>query len=169
MKNSIFIHLFFVALTLTNCINPFAPHLEEGDGTPSLLGDQRTIEGLFKNFEYAYNFRDTLIYANLLHPDFLFVYRDYDRGVDVSWGKTDEMRATSGLFRNTQDLDLTWNEIVYEKGDSVSYEVIRSFTLVITFNASDVISIDGRANFRLTRPSPDSLWRILYWRDESNF
>lgn len=158
-----------ITVTLHSCVNPFAPRLAENNPATALLGDQRTVEGLFRNFRYAYTFRDTLVYSQLLHPDFTFIYRDYERSVDVSWGRNDEMRATAGLFRNAQSLDLTWNEIVFSSGDSTRLDVTRSFNLIITFNPADIVQIDGRVNFRLIRSHPDSVWKILRWRDESNF
>ncbi len=161
--------LIGITVALMGCVNPFAPRLAENNPAAALLGDQRTVEGLFRNFRYAYTFRDTLVYSQLLHPDFTFIYRDYERSVDVSWGRNDEMRATAGLFRNAQSLDLTWNEIVFSSGDSTRLDVTRSFNLIITFNPADIVQIDGRVNFRLIRPHPDSVWKILRWRDESNF
>ncbi len=161
--------LLLSPLVLSSCINPFAPRLAEDANATALLGDQRTVEGLFQNFRYAYTFQDTLVYSQLLDQDFTFIYRDYERGVDVSWGRNDEMRATAGLFRNAQSLELTWNEIVFSTGDSLRLDITRSFNLVIIFNPADIIQVDGRVNFRLIRPHPDSVWKILRWRDESNF
>ena len=157
------------SLVFSSCVNPFAPRLDTESKSAELLGDQRTIEGVFKNFKYAYTFKDTTIYGKLLSSDFVFVYRDYEKGQDVSWGRTDEMRATYGLFKNTQNLDLVWNNIVAMTGDSVYVNVIRSFNLTVTFNPTDIVRIDGKANFILRRKSPDEPWLIVFWRDESNY
>jgi hypothetical protein len=45
----------------------------------------------------------------------------------------------------------------------------RGFNLTITFNASDVIRLDGRVNLSLVRDKPSDVWLIRRWRDESNF
>src|SRR3970282_819041 len=83
--------------------NPFAPALDTSDEVDfSLIGDPTTVDGVFQNIRYAYTFRDTTIYGQLLAGDYSFVYRDYDRGVDVSWGRDEEMRTTHGLFQNVQ-------------------------------------------------------------------
>ncbi len=159
------------ALVLAAC-NPFAPeldvNLEPGD---SVLGDPRTIEGVFENIRYAYAFRDTSIYGQLLHPGFTFIYRDYDRGVDVTWGRDDEMRVTNGLFRNVQRLDLVWNNVIAVTSDSLNLNsvVLRNFNLTVTFNPSDIIRVDGYANLALVRQQSGKPWEVARWRDESNF
>lgn len=158
-----------VSILILSCVNPFAPGLDKGSGELELLGDQRTIEGVFQNFRYAYIFKDTSVYNRLLDENFVFVYRDYDKGQDVSWGKVDEMRATYGLFRNTQNLDLIWNNIIIDSGDSVYRNVVRGFNLTITFNPADIVKIDGKANFILRRNSLSDPWLIVFWRDESNY
>lgn len=152
---------------LSGCVNPFAPALDDSiSGEEGLITDQKTIDGLFRNFQYAYSFKDTTIYGNLLTKDFTFTYRDYDLGFDISWGREEEMRVTYGLFQNAQRLDLIWNEIVSITSDSTN--IIRSFGLTITFNPTDVISVDGKINLSLKKDS-GSKWRIVNWLDESNF
>lgn len=138
-------------------------NISGGDG---LITDQTNISGVFQNFQYAYSFRDTTIYGDLLAKDFIFTYRDYDLGFDISWGREEEMRVTYGLFQNVQRLDLIWNEIVSLTSDSTN--IIRSFDLTITFNPTDIIDVDGRVNLTL-RKNENSKWQIVNWLDESNF
>ena len=59
-----------------------------------------------------------MVYGQLIDPSFTFVYRNYDVGVDVTWGRDDEMRTTFGLFQNAQKLDLIWNNIISSSTDS---------------------------------------------------
>lgn len=131
-----------------------------------MISDQKTIEGVFQNLQYAYTFKDTLIYSQLLDKSFTFSYRNYDLGADVSWGRDEEMKVTYGLFQNTQSLDLVWNNIVTITSDSTN--IIRSFNLTITFNPTDINYVDGRVNL-LLRKDEDQKWKILRWIDESNF
>jgi len=166
-----FIHKILIALilgiTTYFCTNPFAPELDEKLGNESsFISDQKEIEGVFQNFQYAYTFEDTLIYGALLAPDYIFIYRDYDLGVDVSWGRDEEMKVTNGLFSNAQRLDLIWNNIVTMTDDSTN--IIRSFNLTITFNPTDIIFIDGRVNLLLAKDEKKK-WIIKKWIDESNF
>lgn len=154
---------------LSSCVNPFAPKLEENDTEISLLGKQNTVEGFFKNFKYAYQFKDTLVYGKLLADDFTFIFRDYSMGIDKSWGRAEEMLSTWGLFQGSNSADLTWNEAVQSIGDSLLLDISRSFSLTIEFNPSDIIRIYGRANLRLKRNSSEDDWKMLSWRDESNY
>ncbi len=159
-----------VLLLFTGCKNPFAPSLDESSNNPSsTISDQKTIDGVFQNFQYAYTFRDTIIYGNLIDENFIFTYRDYDQGVDVSWGRDEEMKTTYGLFQNSQRLDLIWNNIVLSTIDSSSANIVRGFNLTITFSPTDIERLDGRVNMTLTKNPQTSKWLITRWIDESNF
>lgn len=163
IKSFILIILFFI---INSCTNPFAPRLETDEENINFkIGDLSSIEGLFKNFQFAYMFRDTLIYGQLLHKDFIFSYRDYEIGADVNWGREDEMRIHNALFQNSKRLDLVWNNILSISPDSSN--IIRSFNLTITFNPTDIIMIDGRVNLELKKES--NKWKIVTWVDESNY
>jgi hypothetical protein len=154
-------------LTLCGCLNPFAPGR---DDTPAESGcDQKTIEGLFRCFQTAYAFRDTTLYGQFIAPDFVFVYRDYDLGIDVTWGRDTEMRSTYGLFQNAQKIDLIWNNITSLDSILTRVNIVRGFNLTITFNPSDIEWVDGYANLTLERARITDPWTIVRWRDESNF
>jgi len=101
-----------------------------------------------------------------MDKNFIFSYRDYDVGADISWGRDDEMKVTNGLFQNAQRLDLIWNNIISMTGDST--RIIRSFNLTITFNPTDIIYVDGQVDLTLIKGA-DNKWRMLRWADESNF
>lgn len=164
------IFLIFILPILVGCKNPFAPSFDESGGSSnSVISDQKTLEGVFQNFQYAYAVKDTSIYGNLLSSDFIFIYKDDTQPVNPSWRRDEDMRTTYGLFQNAQQLDLIWNNIVLSVGDSLSANIERGFNLTITFNPTDVIRIDGRVNLFLSRISTDSKWQIIKWIDESNF
>lgn len=152
-----------------SCTNPFAPKLAEGENDDPLISDQTTIEGVFENFRYAYIFKDTVVYGNLLADDFTFVYRDYDQGVDVSWGRQEDMISTLRMFNATQSLDIIWNEVIVSIGDTIVQDISRGFNLTVVFNPTDIIRVQGRAIMRLKRLNQKSPWKIIMWRDESNF
>lgn len=161
-----------IAIVLIGCDNPFAPALDTSPTGPgSILGDQTQIEGVFQNFKQAYAFRDSAIYGQLLAPNFIFVYRDYEKGADVFWGRDEDIRITYGLFQNVQRLDLVWNTIVSSnvESDSLKATILRNFNLTVTFSASDVVRVDGYANWTLERAKISETWKITRWRDESNF
>lgn len=156
-----------IMISAYSCVNPFAPGIDVNIGkNNSIISDQRTVDGIFQNLQYAYSFKDTLIYGQVLDKNFSFSFRDYDRAVDVSWGRDDEMRVTYGLFQNTQRLDLVWNNIVSISADSTG--IVRSFNLTITFDPTDIVYVEGRVNLTLLKDT-DKKWKLLRWIDESNF
>jgi hypothetical protein len=162
-----FLLALVTALSTNGCLNPFAPGSDNSPAQSSC--DPTSIEGVFRCFQSAYNYRDTTAYGQLLNPDFIFVYRNYDLGIDVTWGRDEEMRTTYGLFQNAQNFDLIWNNIISTSTDSISVNVVRGFNLTITFNPSDIERVDGYANLTFERPRVTDPWRIVRWRDESNF
>ncbi|MBI4534871.1 MAG: hypothetical protein HY708_01245 [Ignavibacteriae bacterium] len=159
--------ILLTAILTAGCLNPFAPGIDRSPAQSSC--DPSTVEGVFQCFQAAYTFRDTTVYGQLLDPNFIFVYRDYEIGIDVTWGRDEEMRATYGLFQNAQKLDLIWNNIVSTSTDSTRVNVVRGFNLTITFNPSSIERVDGYANLTFTRLTTADPWKILRWRDESNF
>lgn len=169
-KEISFIFLIISVLIISSsCDNPFAPRYKSDSNSTGMLSNQQTIDGVFENFRYAYIFKDTLVYGDLLDPEFVFIYRNYDNGTDESWGREQEMLTTYRLFQATQSMELVWNEILINIGDSLLRDVSRSFNLNIVFNPSDIVRINGIANFRLKKNQNDNKWRILSWRDESNY
>jgi hypothetical protein len=156
-----------LGFVLAACVNPFAPGIDTSLAQSTC--DPKTVDGVFRCFQAAYTFRDTTVYGQLLDPEFVFVYRDYDLGVDVTWGREEEMRSTYGLFQNAQKLDLIWNNIVSSANDSNQVTVVRGFNLTIVFNPSDVERVDGYAALTFQRERVTDPWRIVRWRDESNY
>ena len=161
--------VLLLPLLLGSC-NPFAPALETSVPTDeSFISDQTTIEGVFQNFRYAYTFKDTTIYGGLLDPAFIFTFRDYEKLIDESWGRDEEMRITLQLFQNAQSLNLVWNNIAGFSGDSLYSSVTRSFNLSVTFSANDIVRVDGKVRLDLRRQRGTDAWRIALWKDESNY
>ena len=162
--------MFFVICSLlllfSSCENIFAPKIDNSV-SGQIITDQKTIDGLFQNFKFAYTFKDTSVYSDLLTSDFTFTYRDYELGYDVSWDKPTEMRTTNGLFQNAQKLDIIWNNIVVQLGDTLTQSVKRSFNLIITFNPSDIVRVNGFADFTIIRATINDKWRFYRWKDES--
>ncbi|QLH54207.1 MAG: hypothetical protein CH6_2951 [Candidatus Kapaibacterium sp.] len=163
--------LLFSILTLflVSCLNPFAPKLVETSRPESILTDQKSPEGVFQNFRYAYNFKDTVVYSKLLADEFVFVYRNYDIGVDRSWGKSEDVKATYGLFQAVNYIELIWNDTYIAIGDSLEKNIQRGFSLTIVFSTNDVVRLQGKGNFKLKFNPIDSIWQITYWRDDTYF
>lgn len=162
------VFLGLCAMTSLSCINPFSPKLDFS--LQSLLcNDLTNIQNVLCTFRNAYAFKDTTLYGSILSGDFFFVYRDYDKGVDVSWGRDEEMRTTYGLFQSVQSLALVWNsEIAIVENDTLR-SIQRVFNLTVTFNPSDITRVDGNAILTFARPTVNDPWKIVRWRDESNY
>jgi hypothetical protein len=165
-----FIYVFFLILIIAGCKNPFSPAYDTSEGNASAaISDLKTIDGIFKNFQYAYTFKDTTIYGQLISQDFIFTYRDYDLNYDVSWGRDEEMKTTYGLFQNSQRLDLIWNNIYLSSEDSLTATIVRGFNLTVTLSSIDILRVDGRVNLSLRKNPDTKKWSITRWTDESNF
>ena len=157
-----------LTLVSLSCINPFAPGLET-EPSSQLCTDLTVLENVFCTFRQAYSFKDTTLYSSILADNFIFTFTDYDRGVDVTWGRADDMRTTYQLFQNVQSLELIWNNIISSSGDDTLQSVIRGFNLTVTFNPSEINRVDGYANLSFARPHKSEAWKIIKWRDESNY
>lgn len=155
-------------LMIASCFNPFSPKIDFTNSNQTIISDQKTIEGVFQNFKYAYTFKDTTIYGQLLNEDFVFKYFDYELGIEVTWDRQTDMKTTKGLFDNSQDLNLIWNNIVYQQGDSLETDVKRSFNLTITFNPSDIVNFYGFVDLTLVREHAGDKWKINSWKDLTN-
>ncbi len=79
------------------------------------------------------------------------------------------MKTTYGLFQNSQNLNLIWNNIVLSSVDSTTANIVRGFNLTITFSPTDVPRLDGRVNMTLRKDPASQKWLITRWIDESNF
>jgi hypothetical protein len=161
------IAILLLGAAVCACINPFAPGRDDSPAESNC--DPQTIDGMFLCFQTAYTFRDTTAYGQLLDPSFVFIYRNYDLGIDVTWGRDEEMRTTYGLFQNAQKLDLIWNNILSATAESTQVNVVRGFNLSVVYNPADIDRIDGYANITFQRTRITDPWKIIRWRDESNF
>jgi hypothetical protein len=147
--------------------NPFSPPIDSTISQKAISAD--SVNGFFEIFRESYQFKDTTIYAKLLAPDFVFSYRNYDRGLDLEWGRDEDMLTTGLLFASSESLDLLWGDILDSSGTDTIYDVTRAFSLDVTFNPDDIEHVDGRAIFTLTRTTKNDPWQAIRWRDESNF
>ena len=149
--------------------NPFAPAIGEGDPFGDLLGDPKTIEGYFANFRNAYELRDLSLYEPLIDSSFVFIYTDFDTGIEREWGFGQELETTRRMFESVVEVQLQWNQMisrqVFEDGKRAI--AVRSFNLAIGLNSGEVFRGDGNVNFLLTRADTTRAWRLLRWRDES--
>jgi hypothetical protein len=161
--------IFLIAAALAGLVacNPFAPAVSDA-GSTTQFGDPHTFNGYFQAFQYAYQFSDTTLYGSLLANNFIFSFHDYNQGIDVQWGRDDEMSVTALLFQSTT-LTLLWGDIIDAEGSPTDSTVTRAFTLNVTFNEGDIEEVNGNAVFHLQRPTTSDPWLAISWQDESTF
>ena len=152
--------------------NPFAPAL---DLTPidrnALFGDRRSVDGLFKYFRNSYEARDSLLYGQMISPDFRFVFFDFNNNNNVFWGRDQEMNSTYKLFKGVRQVNLVWNNYVFadtSRFDTVA-QVERYFNLTIVQDEQNIFRGTGSAFLELTRPAAGTEWKIREWQDRSDF
>ena len=156
------------------CFNPFAPKLDNSYGPPIVITPQRSPDEVLQNFVYAYTFKDSLVYADLLDSSFVFVYFDPNIGSSgrfVSWGRDVDLKTTGQLFKNFESITLTWNSTIYTDttfADTTIVSIELSKTLQLgLYGKSEEYSLSGSAIFNF-KPCDDNKWRIVRWKDESH-
>ena len=156
-------------LFYTYCFNPFAPKIDRSPNTSLILTEQKSPDDVLQNFAYAYTFKDSIIYANLLDSSFVFVFFDPNLGSSgrfVSWGRDVDLKTTGTLFKSFDTITLTWNTTVYERIEEDKAELSKTFHLTL-FGTSGDFSLSGNAIFNLHKSIYDKKWRITRWKDES--
>lgn len=179
----------FIAITLVflvfGCKNIFAPVLGDLDGGNSIYKiDQANPDEVLHNFKYAYIYRDSLMYANLIDSDFVFVYYQPGSGSETghydSWVRSVELRSTGRFLSAFDYIDLIWqttldssyfemddDEIISQRDSLFSTanyaDVSKSYQLTL----GDYTTLIGDASFRF-RKARDGKWRIIRWEDKYN-
>jgi len=163
-----YILIFF--LIFVYCFNPFAPRIDQSGDESLVLTKQQSPEEVLKNFLYAYTFKDSLIYADLLDSSFVFVYFDPNLGSSgrfVSWGRDVDLKTTGRLFKNFETITLIWNTTIYQIESDNSAEYSKTLQLNL-FGKSGDFSLSGNAIFNFKLSPFDKKWRITRWKDESH-
>ncbi|NOX89792.1 MAG: hypothetical protein GXO77_12265 [Calditrichaeota bacterium] len=180
MKSLCFYITITIFLFLTPaCENPFAPGLKPGTGNSSLIvTDQYSPEDVLINFKYAYNFKDSLVYADLLDSSFLFISKNFatEPVTDLTWGRDVDIKTTVGLFRHFQTLNLIWEGTVYSRflNDQHSLKEIKKVFSLVIDGGREIPTIRGEALFvfkkkQISQKDTTGIWRIIRWEDLSSF
>jgi len=161
-----------MAAVLAAC-NPFAPSLTDDQaGASAILTEQQSPQEVMTNFSYAYNFKDSLVYSDLLDSSFVFVSKNFSTNpvTDITWGRDTDIRTTVALFRHFQTLNLIWGGTlreVYLDEDSTTVELKQVFQLTLN-GGGDIPTLNGEAQFILIK-KPSGIWKITRWEDLSTF
>ncbi len=171
-KYCVKIVLFLTFFTLYSCHNPFAPsETDDLHGVGEIITDQLTPEDVLINFKYAYNFKDSLVYSDLIDNSFLFISKNYstDPVTDITWGRDIDIKTTVGLFRHFQTINLLWGGTIYQyySNDSTVAEIKKTFQLTLN-GGKDIPALNGEALFYINKEE-SGIWRITRWEDLSTF
>ncbi len=163
--------LLLAVLSLTAaCFNPFAPALDSNSDLSNVITDQATPEEALQNFRYAYTFKDSLLYSDLLDEGFVFEFFDPNQGPsgsNVTWGRDVELRTTGRIFRGFDVIDLKWlNTLFAENQNGFERRFVRFDLSLVNSDASFILT--GTAIFTFSQDPDDMKWRILRWKDESD-
>ena len=154
-------------IVLSNCWNPFAPTEGVIEGEESLiLTEQRSPEEALQNFRYAYIYRDSVVYSELLDTSFIFMYYNPELGGTGGydyWGRDTEVRTTGRLFRTFDHFTLVWNATI---DTDTSQSGVVSLTKTFDLSIGGEYFFTGNAIFDFVDDA-EGVWRIRRWQDES--
>ncbi len=159
--------LWLSLILLFGCVNPFAPSLsDEIFSSDYMLTDQTSPEKVLINFKYAYTFKDSLIYSELIDSSYVFRSWDYSTtpATPVEWNRDEELKITGRLFRYFNTIDLVWNATTYT--DTLAENMIemrKSFTLLLN-GGVEIPVVTGEVLFRFILKQ-NNKWYINYWED----
>ena len=156
---------------LTGC-NPFAPSLEDVVADRNqVLGNRKSIAGLFEWFRSSYELRDTLLYGQMLARDFQFSYFDFTNNNTIYWDRDMDMRTTYNLFRSAQSTSVQWQHYVY--ADTTASDTLaaveRYFNVTIVLDDQSIFRSTGSARLSMRRRNKNDFWQIVSWFDKSDF
>jgi len=173
-KMTLFFSVFFsfAFVFIMSACNPFAPGLDNGlIDRNKLIGDRRTIDGLFDYFKNTYEMRDSLLYGKLLAREFKFTFFDFNTNNQIFWGRDQEMLTTYNMFKQVKQVSLIWNNytaIDTSASDTLA-SVERFFNLTIVQDDQRILRGTGRARLTLKRSQRGDFWFIKDWYDNSDF
>ncbi len=160
---SVLLTVGVVCVIFNGCVNPFAPEL--GQSSADIWDDQKTIGGLLRNFRTSYTLRDSLRYADLIAEEFEFQYFNVELEREDQWYRETELKATGGLMRSVNRLDLLWGPLP-EQIDTFSVaDTTVEFSINFSLSAGDYPPLFGFARFHV-RSDENEPFRILLWRDD---
>jgi len=158
--------LFLAIFTFLSCRNPFAP-AKAGDEIPMSrrLTAQRTPEEVLENFQFAYTFKDSLVYSEVLDTTFIFTSVNFNvyPPQPIEWGRDIELRTTARMFRYFNTLDVVWNTITPLDTSQISPEYKITFTLTLD-GGRTIPPLNGEVLFRFIRRGKK--YYISKWEDQ---
>lgn len=166
-------HTFTPAILLLfiiGCFNPFAPELDNSLDLSNVITEQQSPEEVLENFSFAYTFKDSLLYSNVLDESFVFEFFDTNlqpSGGFVTWGRDVDLKTTGRLFREFDVIDLVFLNTLFSESEGEFEKRFVRFNLNL-FGSDLTFLVTGTAIFTFKRSETDDKWRIIRWKDESD-
>jgi hypothetical protein len=155
-----------IVLVIANCNNPFAPGIAD-ENTPgsALLTQQKTPEEVLDNFKYAYTYKDSLVYSEVLDSTFIFISTNYNEypPTPIEWGRDTELRTTARMFRYFNTLELVWNTLTQLDTTQATPEYLVTFTLTLDGGRA-IPPLNGEVLFRFILRAKK--YYIQSWEDQ---
>ena len=170
-KISLFSYNIILIIIFINACNPFAPPYISDDQQSTIqeLYNQDNPSNVLTKFQYAYTFKDSLMYIDILDSSFVFVSANYHTSTptEIRWGRDIDIKTTIGLFRHFNVIELIWGDTLRHYIEDSSGEIKISFQL--TFDGGrEFPTITGEALFYFTKKNNDQ-WYITRWEDTASF
>ncbi|MCB0258235.1 MAG: hypothetical protein KDI38_17365 [Calditrichaeota bacterium] len=170
---NLFVLCLLAGLLLT-CNNPFAPGTaDENERGSLLLTSQRNPDEVLQNFQYAYTFKDSLVYSELFDSTFTFISTNFNVSPPepIVWGRDQELRTVGRMFRFFNTLDLTFNSVIdrdtleFSAGDNLPLRIEDNITFTLTLDGGSTIpTLLGEVIFVYVRR--ENRWLISRWEDK---
>jgi len=162
-----------IIIVLASC-NPFAPALTDAESNSGNITPQKTPRDVLTNFRYAYVYKDSLVYSDVLDSGFQFISKNYGTSppTNINWGRDVDIRTTTRLFRHFDILVLEWGSNLLKnlemmEDDTLLAEMKITFQLTLD-GGREIPTIRGEALFNFIKNS-DGIWKITRWEDLSSF
>ncbi len=154
-----------------SCFNPFAPELNNEIDLSNVITEQQSPEEVLQNFQFAYTFKDSLLYSDVLDESFVFEF--FDTNLEPSgglrtWSRDVDLKTTGSLFRTFDVINLIWLNTLFEENDGELERRFLRFNLNL-FSSNENFIVTGTAIFTFRKSSLDNKWRLVRWKDESDF
>ena len=157
-----------IVLLVINCFNPFAPKLvDEITGGRDILTEQKSPEEVLTNFKYAYTFKDSLVYSDIIDSSYIFRTWDYNTSppTPVEWNRDEELRVTGRMLKYFSSISLVWNQTTFVDSSIAENEIEIRKSFSLNFNeGAQLPAISGEVLFRFVERE-DGKWYIKYWED----
>ena len=139
-----------------------------------MITQQKTPDEVLQNFQYAYAYKDSLIYSEVLDSTFSFRSINYNEypPKPIEWARPTELRTTGGMFRYFRTLDVVWNTIsvadTIARPDTTDYTrgyVVEHYvTFTLTLDGGRAIPpLNGEVVFQFTQRG--ERYYISFWED----